>query len=140
MEDIRTITQKMLDSILLDEGILSNHLRRIEVDEIISKGKKIKVNKNEYVIYRLVSSRNRVYGDGISKLQQCFIDINYYYSFDKNDKRFKDASKRINSIQKKFLADGRFRLANGQSDIYDIDSLYRGINIEFLYIGALENG
>ena len=67
MDDIRTITQKILDSVLLADGIMSHHLRRIEVDEIKQANKKIAINKDEYVVYRVVSSRNRFYGDGVPK-------------------------------------------------------------------------
>ena len=68
------------------------------------------------------------------------VTVNYYYSFDKNSKRFKDADKRIKKITQTFLADSRFRLANGQSDLYDLDNPYRGINIEFLFVGVNDNG
>lgn len=139
MDDIRMITQKILDGVLLPDGIMSHHLRHIEVDEIKHANKKIAINKDEYVVYRVVSSRNRAYGDGAVKLQQIYIDINYYYAYDKNDKRFKAAAKRIKTIQSTFLADPRFRLANGQSDIYDFDNPYRGVNIEFLFIGVCDN-
>ena len=88
MDDIRTLTQKILDGVLLPDGIMAHHLRRIEVDEIKRANKKIAINKDEYVVYRVVSSRNRAYGDGAAKLQQIYIDINYYYACDKNDKRF----------------------------------------------------
>lgn len=138
--DIRTLTQQKLDSVLLNDGILSHHIRRVEVDEIKYSTKKITVNKDEYVVYRVVSNKGRCYGDGKAQLQQYYIDVNYYYSFDKNSKRFKDADKRIKKITQTFLADSRFRLANGQSDLYDLDSPYRGINIEFLFVGANDNG
>lgn len=136
--DIRTLTQKTLDSVLLPEGILSHHLRRKEVDSI--KGSTKKINNDEYVVYRIVDNKPRAYGDGVAKLTQYYIDVNYYYSFDKNDKRFKDADKRIKTIISTFLADKRFRLENGQNDIYDLDNPYRGINIEFLFIGVNDNG
>ena len=138
--DIRTLTQQILDSVLLNDGILSHHIRRVEVDEIKHATKKIAVNKDEYVVYRVVSNKGSCYGDGKAKLQQYYIDVNYYYSFDKNSKRFKDADKRIKKITQTFLADSRFRLANGQSDLYDLDNPYRGINIEFLFVGVNDNG
>lgn len=138
--DIRTLTQQILDSVLLNDGILSHHIRRVEVDEIKHATKKIAVNKDEYVVYRVVSNKGCCYGDGKAKLQQYYIDVNYYYSFDKNSKRFKDADKRIKKITQTFLADSRFRLANGQSDLYDLDNPYRGINIEFLFVGVNDNG
>lgn len=138
--DIRTITQQKLDSVLLDYGILSHHIRRVEVDEIKHSTKKISVNKDEYVVYRIVSNKGRCYGNGKAQLQQYYIDVNYYYSFDKNSKRFNDADNRIKKIIQSFLADSRFRLANGQSDLYDLDNPYRGINVEFLFVGVNDNG
>ena len=45
--DIRTLTQQILDSVLLNDGILSHHIRRVEVDEIKHATKKIAVNKDE---------------------------------------------------------------------------------------------
>ncbi len=45
--DIRTLTQQKLDSVLLNDGILSHHIRRVEVDEIKYSTKKITVNKDE---------------------------------------------------------------------------------------------
>lgn len=136
--DIRTLTQQKLDSVLLPEGILSHHIRRVEISTIKNSTKP--VNKDEYVVFRIVSNKNRGYGDGKPKLLQFYIDINYYYSFDKNSKRFKDAEKRIKAIIKAFLADGKFKLANGQSDLYDLDNPYRGINIEFLFVGVNDYG
>ena len=62
--DIRTLTQQILDSVLLNDGILSHHIRRVEVDEIKHATKKIAVNKDEYVVYRVVSNKGRCYGDG----------------------------------------------------------------------------
>lgn len=133
---VRKITQSILDRVLLPDGITSHHLRRVEVDQI-GDGK-IKVNRQEYVVFRLVSSRGAVYGDGKAHMMRHYIDVNYYYSYEKNDARIADVESRIEKIIKAFLSDRRFRLANGQSDIVDLDNPYRGINVEFLFIGAVE--
>lgn len=136
--NIRTITQTKLDKVLLPDGVTSHHLRRVDVDKI-GDGK-VKVNKNEYAVYRVISSRDGGYGDGNAQLTRYYVDVNYYYSYEKTDARFLDADKRIKAIIKEFLSDKRFRLANGQSDIYDFDNPYRGINVEFLFIGAVDRG
>ena len=136
--NLRTLIQNQLDDILLPEGIMSHHLRRVKVDAI-SGTSAASVNNDEYVVYRVVSGKNRAYGDGKPQAVQQYIDVNYYYSYDKNDARFIAADTRIKAIIKEFTADKRFRLANGQSDLYDIDNPYRGINIEFLFVGVIDN-
>ncbi len=131
--NVLTKTQKTLDKVLLPYGITSHHLRRVEVDTIIDSNKrKIKVNNNEYVVYRLVSSKSG-YGDGKPIAARCYVNINYYYVYEKTDAKFAEVDERINSVIKEFLQDGRVRVANGKSDIYDIDNPYRGINIELLF-------
>lgn len=134
--NIRTIVQSKLDNVLLPQGILSHHIRRVKTD-IISGGD-ISVNNNEYVVFRVVSSKRRTFGDGRAKLVQHYIDVNYYYSYDKTESRYDDVETRVKNIINEFLSDKRFRLANDQSDIYDLDNPYRGINIEFLYIGLVD--
>lgn len=136
--DLRALTQATLDKVLLPDGILSHHLRRVEVDKI--DGLKVKVNKDEYVVFRIVSSKGRAYGDGNAQLVRYYIDINYYYAYEKTDSRFVSANKRIKAIMSAFLADPRFHIANGQSDIYDLDNPYRGINIELLFVGVNDRG
>ena len=135
---IRTLIQNKLDNILLPEGIMSHHLRRVKVDAI-SGTNAAAVNIDEYVVYRVVSGKPRAYGDGKPQVIKRYIDVNYYYSYDKNDARFIAADVRIKAIIKEFTADKRFRLANGQSDLYDIDNPYRGINIEFMFVGVIDN-
>lgn len=132
--NIRTITQSKLDGVLLSDGILSHHLRRVKADVIDNSN--VSVNEDEYVVYRVISSRGRSYGDGRAKLVQHYVDVNYYYSYEKTDSRFVGADARIKAIINAFLTDKRFRLANGQSDIYDLDNPYRGINVEFLFVGV----
>jgi len=134
--NIRTIVQSMLDNVLLADGILSHHLRRVKTDKIQGGGT---VNNDEYVVYRVVSSKRRTYGDGNAKLVQSYIDVNYYYTYEKTDSRFDAVESRVNNIIAEFLKDKQFRLANDQSDIYDLDNPYRGINVEFLYIGLVDN-
>ena len=132
------IVQQKLDTLLLPDGVLSHHLRRVKVDKI--NGNKTPVNNDEYVVYRLVSTSNSAYGDGRARLVRQYVDINYYYSYEKTDARYNDAERRIKAIKTAFLSDPRFRLANGESDIYDSDNPYRGINVEFLFVGVIENG
>ena len=127
------ITQSKLDEILLPYGITSHHIRRTDVDTIVVNGEKIAVNKNEYVVFRLISSPPGAYGDGNLLTTRRRIDINYYYSYDKTDSRYSDVEKRVRKIIKEFTTDTMIRLANGQSDIYDLDNPYRGINVEFSF-------
>ncbi|MCM1218002.1 MAG: hypothetical protein NC548_26245 [Lachnospiraceae bacterium] len=136
--EILGIVQQKLDTLLLPDGVLSHHLRRVKVEKI--NGTKTPVNNDEYVVYRLVSTRRGTFGDGNAQLVRQYVDINYYYSYEKTDARYKDAAKRIKAIISAFLSDPRFRLANGENDIYDSDNPYRGINVEFLFVGVIENG
>ena len=130
--------QNLLDKVLLPHGVLSHHLRRVEVDNI--EGSDIPVNKNEYVVYRIVSNKGRSYGDGMAQLKQVYVDVNYYYLYDKNDNNFKAVEERLKEIKKYFSSSQDFKIANGLSDINDFDNPYRGVNIEFLYIGRNKDG
>lgn len=134
--DVISITQKKLDKVLLPCGITSHHLRRVEVDCIESGGREIKVNRDEYAVFRLVSSSAHRYGDGSPLVCRSYIDVNYYYSYEKTDARYKEVRKRIRAVIREFLSDGRVRLSSGERDVYDLDNPYRGINIEFLFIGV----
>ena len=102
----------------------------------LEQGADIEVNKDEYVVFRIVSSRGDGYGDGNAQLVRYYLDVNYYYAYEKTDSRFIGANERIEATMSAFLADPRFHIANGQSDIYDLDNPYRGINIEFLFVGV----
>ena len=132
MNPISTIQQK-LDKVLLPYGITSHHLRRVEVDYIEMDEEKIKVNKDEYVVFRLISSPPGVFGDGRSITQRANLDVNYYYSYEKTDSRFADVLARIKAIIKELTSDIMIRLTNGERDIYDLDNPYRGINVEFSF-------
>ena len=136
--DVRTLVQTKLDNVLLPQGILSHHMRRVEVGKIA--GTTVKVNADEYAVYRIISSTPGAYGDGRAQLTRYYIDVNYYYAYEKTDARYVEADSRIKAIISEFLSDKHFRLANGQSDIYDIDNPYRGINVEFLYLEASKHG
>ena len=132
---VRETVQETLDRLLLPHGILSHHLKRVEADQIGDGS--IPINNDEYCVFRIVSSRQGSFGDGRSQLVRSYIDINYYYTYEKTDVRFTDAEARIGSIIKEFLKDPRFRIANGQSDLYEADSVFRGINVEFLFLAAV---
>ena len=96
---ITDIMQKKLDELLLPDGVLSHHIRRVKVDTI--KGSTVPVNNDEYVVYRLVSSRDGAYGDGNAQLTRQYVDVNYYYTYDKTDARYKDAERHIMMVSKK---------------------------------------
>lgn len=134
---IRNLVQNKLDNLLLKDGIMSHHIRRVEVDVITdSEGKQIDINNDEYVVYRVVSSKKRFYADGKAIGSQFFIDINYYYHYDKNNSQVDVAEKRIKSIIDELLTDTHFKVSNNQNDLPDLDNYYRGINVEFFYIGV----
>ena len=52
MNVINTV-QETLDRVLLPYGVVSNHLRRVEVDKI--ENSDVTVNKDEYVVFRVIS-------------------------------------------------------------------------------------
>lgn len=135
--NIRELIQNKLDKLLLQYGIMSHHIRRIEVDVITDEnGNQININDNEYVIYRVVSSKKRFYADGKSLGEQFYIDINYYYEYTKQNSQITNAEQRVNLIINELLKDSHFKLVNGQNDLYDLDNLRRGINVEFSYLGV----
>lgn len=134
---VASITQSILDTLLLPDGILSHRLRRVKADSI--EGSAVPVNNNEYVVYRIISTRGGAYGDGNAQLVKQYVDINYYYAYDKIDTRHETAERRMAAIKKAFLRDPRFRLANGEKDLPDTDNAYRGINIELLFIGIADD-
>lgn len=136
--DVRTIIQEKLDNTLLPYGVLSNHLRRVETDYI--ENSDVSVNNNEYVVFRIVSDRPHTYGDGVCTLNRAYIDVNYYYLYEKTDPRYNDVQDRLQAVKRAILHDKRFRIANDASDIADIDNPYRGLNVEFVFFGAADNG
>lgn len=136
--DVRTVIQKILDDTLLPYGVLSNHLRRVDADYI--ENSDVAVNKDEYVVFRVVSNRPHTFGDGACTLSRVYIDVNYYYSYEKTDPRYTDAQARLQAVKNAVLSNKRFRLANDASDIADIDNPYRGLNVEFAYFEVADNG
>ena len=63
-----------------------------------------------------------------------------FRSYDKDDAQYNVVVKRVKDVIKAFVADKHFRLKNAESDIADIDNPYRGINVEFLYLEAVNRG
>lgn len=136
--NVTAIMQKILDNTLLPFGVLSNHLRRVEADNIANS--QVKVNGDEYVVYKIVSNRPKTYGDGNPKTRRVYIDVNYYYLYEKTDPRYSGIDERLKAIKRAVLQDPHFALANDESDIPDSNNPYRGVNIEFVYIGAVDYG
>lgn len=130
---VKEITQSILDRVLLPEGITSHHLRRIEVDRIGDGS--VPVNREEYVVFRRISTGKGIYGDGRELIPRRYIDVNYYYSHEKSSSDSDRVDARIKSIIKEFRKDSRFRLVNGPRDIEDAESAFRGIHLEFLFLG-----
>ena len=127
--------QTILDSVLLQYGILSSHQRRIHVNEI--ENSNTQVNQDEYVVYRIVSTKSRFFGDGKKQALQTNIDINYFYRFDKNSNTVDNALDRIHLISKTFDNLNECRIINGLNELYDLDNDFRGFNIE---VALLEVG
>ncbi len=136
---LRKIIQEKLDNVLLSSGVLSFHIRRLQVNTATVKiaGRTITINKDEYVVFRTVSSKRTAYGDGVAKLSRSYIDINYYYAYEKDDSNHDAVVERVKRVVNEFLTDKRFRLVNDQSDIYDLDNPYRGINVELSFTGVI---
>ena len=136
--NVTAIMQKILDDTLLPFGVLSNHLRRVKADKIANS--QVKVNGDEYVVYKIVSNRPKTYGDGKAKTRRVYIDVNYYYLYEKTDPRYSGIDERLKAIKRAVLQDPHFAIANDESDIPDSNNPYRGVNIEFVYIGAVDYG
>jgi len=117
--------QSILDAVLLPCSILAHHLRRIDVDEY--KGGEI--DKEKYVVYRRVTSTNRIYGNGNKKLRRTVVDVNLYYARGLEAlEDYDEATVIIDDIEKAFIAAG-WR-TSGQTDLFDMDIGLNGINIE----------
>lgn len=136
--DVLTILQQALDRALLPYGVLSHHLRRVETGYI--ENSDVKVNQDEYVVFRVVSNRPNAYGDGVQTLSRVYLDVNYYYSYEKTDARYTDVLTRLQAVKRAVLQDKHFRLVNDAADVPDVDNPYRGFNVEFAYIGVADNG
>lgn len=136
--NVKDAIQQALDRVLLPFGVVSNHLRRVEVDKI--ENSDVTVNKSEYVVFRVISNRPRKYGDGVQMLSRVYIDVNYYYSYEKTDPRVTTAESRLQAAKREILRDKHFRVANDVTPLPDVDNPYRGFNVEFAYIGVSDNG
>lgn len=136
--NVTAIMQQILDETLLPFGVLSNHLRRVKTESI--ENMQVKVNNDEYVVYKIVSNRPKTYGDGKAKTRRVYIDVNYYYLYEKTDPRYSGIDERLKAIKRAVLQDPHFAIANDESDIPDSNNPYRGVNIEFVYIGAVDYG
>jgi hypothetical protein len=95
------------------------------------------VNNDEYVVYYILSSQNRIYGDGKAMVRKYIIDFNYYYVV--NHVTQSVATDRINAIENAFTSRQGWGLANGQQDLYEDETEYRGINIEVSFL-EVKNG
>lgn len=136
--NVTAIIQKILDDTLLPFGVITNHLRRVETDNIANS--QVNVNADEYVVYKIVSNRPKTYGDGNAKTRRVYIDVNYYYLYEKHDPRYSGVDERLKAIKRAVLQDPHFALANDESDMPDSNNPYRGVNIEFVYIGTVDYG
>lgn len=136
--NVTAVIQQILDTTLLPFGVLSNHLRRVKTESI--ENMQVKVNNDEYVVYKIVSNRPKTYGDGKAKTRRVYIDVNYYYLYEKTDPRYSGIDERLKAIKRAVLQDPHFAIANDESDIPDSNNPYRGVNIEFVYIGAVDYG
>lgn len=125
MEALKEI-QQILDGCLLSRGILSHHMRRRPVNEIAGGGKAC---DDKYVVYRIVTQRGRVYGDGKRLLSRVSFDVNFYYKDTSKNSDAVAAAAIVKEIEAAFVAANWF-IVNGQTDLYDIDNAQKGINIE----------
>lgn len=136
--NVTAVLQNILDTVLLPFGVISHHLRRVKTESIANM--QVKVNNDEYVVYRVVSNTPKTYGDGNALTRRVYIDVNYYYLYEKTDPRYSAVDNRLKAIKRAVIADPHFRIANDESDIPDGDNRYRGVNIEFVYVGAVDYG
>lgn len=136
--DVNEIVQEILDRELLPFGVVSHDTRHVKIDNI--DGSDVPVNHDEYVVYRVLSNRPRGYGDGAQTLSRVYVDVNYYYTYEKTDARVKAVKSRLQAVKREILRDAHFRIANDITDTPDVDNPYRGLNVEFAYIGSVGNG
>lgn len=132
--DARKLTQEILDAVLLKYGIMSHHIKRVEVDSIAGGGT---INNDEYVVYRVISTPPKTRGDGADIIRNCNVDINYYYKYNRRANDTRAGVKRMDEIEAAFRNHPNCRIANGQSDLYDTDAGFRGINIEVRFWGVV---
>ncbi len=123
MTELLSRIQKILDDSLYP-NITSHYQRKEKIDFDPSK-------TDAYIVYKIPSSYPSNFGDGKEILHRYRIDINLYYS---ESVSMKKCTEFISIIKNAFMQE-RFILSNGPSDLYDLDNPYRGINLEFLYVG-----
>lgn len=133
---VKEIAQSILDRVLLPDGITSHHLRRVEVDQIGDGS--TPVNPDEYVVFSRVTGKGSAHGDGKAQLMRTYLDVNYYYAYEKDGERFDEVERRIKKVIGAFLADPRFLLVNGERDLPETDNPFRGINVELLFVGVAD--
>ena len=119
--DVNAIVQEILDRVLLPFGVVSHDTRHVKVDKI--DGSDVKVNN-----------------DGAQILFRAYVDVNYYYTYEKTDGRVAGVKSRLQAVKREILRDEHFRIANDITDTPDVDNPYRGLNVEFAYIGSVGNG
>ncbi len=115
--------QEVLDNALYHKyNVKSFHLRKVETED-----------KTEcYVVYSLVSTVN-YFGDGNPILNKYSIDVNFYYE---RNQVSDDIVSTILSAIKKALKEVGFIIRTGEHDIYDSMGDFKGLNLEFIYVGA----
>lgn len=123
MTELLSKIQKILDDSLYP-NITSHYQRKEKIDFDSSK-------TDAYIVYKIPSSYPSNFGDGKEILHRYRIDINLYYS---ESVSMKKCTEFISIIKNAFMQE-RFIFSNGPSDLYDLDNPYRGINLEFLYVG-----
>ena len=136
--NVTATIQQILDNTLLPFGVLSHHLRRVKTDAI--EDTQTAVNNAEYVVYSVVSNTPKTYGDGNAMTRRVYIDVNYYYLYEKTDPRYSGVDERLKAIKRAILSDSHFHIANDESDLPDGDNRYRGVNMEFVYRGSVDYG
>lgn len=124
MQEILSKIQKLLDQALYQKGITSHHLRKTKLN--LDKEK-----VDAYIVYKIPSSYPSNFGDGKDLLHRYRVDINLYYS---EQVTLSQYNQYIELIKEVFIQN-RFIFTNGPSELSDLDNPYKGVNIEFLYIG-----
>lgn len=124
MFELLSKVQALLDDVMLKHGITSHHNRKTSVDMVATSDKLIQA----YIVYKIPSSYIKTYGDGKTLLQHYTLDINLYY--DSKTVKTIDCDKYLNEIKEKMISVG-FKIKRGESELYDLDNPYQGVNLEF---------
>ncbi len=115
--------QEVLDNALYQKyNVKSFHLRKVETED----------KTDCYVVYSLVSTVN-INGDGTSILCKYSIDVNFYYE---RNQVSDDKVSTIFSAIKTALKEAGFIIRTGEHDIYDSMGDFKGLNLEFIKVGA----